>query len=358
MAFLDEEEQVAAAEEPERPRRESSPQRRRQQYLLRRLIAAGIGVALLILMVVGVRGCLEARSDRALRNYTQGLGTAMQESEQRGKELFDALQEPSGRTEQGLEDEINRIRSASASLADRAENLDAPDQMSDAHSAATMSLRLRRDALEQIGANIGAATADEETAEAVETIVNQMGSLYASDILWTQLAVPEIETVLEDEGVEAQDLPSGNFMPSPGAEEFLDQTEIVGLITAVSGDEATAGEHGLGLLGTSIGDTSLNAGGTTEVPDDAREIGVQVQNQGEAVESGVVVSVTVNGEEMEQTVPRLQPGATETVNLQLTTLPQPGTEVTIDVLVEPVPGERVSENNEASYTVIFGTPAG
>ena len=33
--------------------------------------------------------------------------------------------------------------------------------------------------------------------------------------------------------------------------------------------------------------------------------------------------------------------------------PAPSGEVTLEVKVEPVPGEQVSENNEASYTVIF-----
>ncbi len=56
-----------------------------------------------------------------------------------------------------------------------------------------------------------------------------MGRLYASDILWSQVAVPEIDDVLQDEQVEAQDLPAGNFMPEIDAPEWLDQTEIASL---------------------------------------------------------------------------------------------------------------------------------
>ena len=355
VAFLDEEEQVVAPEEPERPRRATGPERRRQQYLLRRLIAAGVGVGFLILIVVGVRGCLEARSDRGLRNYIQDVGTIMQESQQRGEEFFDALQDPSGLTEQGLEEKISGIRGASASLLDRAENIGAPDQMTDAQSATTLALRLRRDALEQIAANIGKATADAETADAIETISNQMGALYSSDVLWSQLAVPEIGEVLQSEGVEAQELPAGNFMPTSDPEKFLDETEVVSLITGVSGDEVTAGEHGLGLIQTAIGEIVLSPDSTTEVADDSREVAVRVQNQGESEENAVRVSVTVNGEELEQSIPTLEAGATETVKLQLTTLPQPGTETTVEVLVEPVPGEQVADNNEATYTVVFGS---
>jgi hypothetical protein len=36
-------------------------------------------------------------------------------------------------------------------------------------------------------------------------------------------------------------------------------------------------------------------------------------------------------------------------------LPQPGTEVTIEVLVAPVAGESVTDNNQSTYQVTFGS---
>ena len=354
MAFLDEEEQLVAPEEPERPRRFDGPERKRQQFLLRRLIAVGVGILFLILFVVGVRGCLEARSDRGLRNYSQDVSTVMQESQQRGEEFFDAI-EDSALTEQALEEKIRSIRAASASLLDRAENLDAPDQMREAQTATTLALRLRRDALEQIAANIGGAQADVETDTPLGTIAEQMGGLYSSDVLWTQLAVPEIDEVLQTEEIEAQDLPAGNFMPETDAEKYLSETELAGLISGVGGDDTEIGDAGVGLVATTLGDVTLDPDVTTEVADDAREVGVQVESQASVEQTGVLVSVTVNGETLEQTLPTLEAGATETVKLQLATLPQPGTETTIEVFIEPVEGEQISEDNESSYTVIFGS---
>src|SRR5215213_11551021 len=98
LAFLDgEQDDVVVADEPERPRRRvGGPQRRRQQYLVRRLIGVGVGLAFLILIVIGFRGCLEARSDRALRNYSSNVASIMQQSEQSGKSFFDLLNSPSG----------------------------------------------------------------------------------------------------------------------------------------------------------------------------------------------------------------------------------------------------------------------
>jgi CARDB len=357
VAFLDEDQQqVAAPEGPERPRREfSGPERRRQQFLLRRLIAVGVGVVLVVLLVLGARGCLEARSDRGLRNYAQDIGTIMQESEQRGKDFFDTL-DSSQSSPLDLENRINSLRGASEALYSRAQKIGVPGQMDDAQDAAVLSLRLRRDALDTISQNVGQAAAQAETADAITAIQEKMGSLYASDILWTQVAAPEINDVLDDDQVEAQDLPAGNFMPED-ALDWLDQTRIAEVFGGLTGTDVAAGTHGLGLQSTTIGDTTLSPDSTTTVPDDSREIAVQVQNQGESDEAGVTVVVTINGSELQDTID-LNAGESGTVKLPIETLPQPGTETTVEVLVQPVVGEAVADNNEATYTVIFGSATG
>ena len=357
MAFLDEEEQrVAAPEAPERPRREfTGPERRRQQYLLRRLIAVGVGVGFLILLVIGFRGCLEARSDRGLRNYTQDIGTIMRESEQRGQDFFDTVESPDN-SSITLQNRISSLRGASESLYDRAQKIGVPGQMDDAQNAAILSLRLRRDALDTISQSVGPAAARAETTDAIQAIQDKMGSLYASDILWSQVAVPEIDDVLQDEQVEAQDLPAGNFMPDD-ALDWLDQTRIAEVFGGLTGTDVAAGTHGLGLLQTSIGGTTLSTDSPTTVPDDSREIDVQVQNQGESDEAGITVVVTINGSELQDTID-LSAGESGTVKVPIQTLPQPGTETTVEVVVEPVAGEAVSDNNQATYTVIFGSAPG
>lgn len=365
MAFLDDEDDLTGEQEPDRPRRPerpdrperelSAPARRRQQFLLRRLIGVGIGLGFLVLLVVGVRGCLEARSDRALRDYTQGVAGIMQESQVRGEEFFDAF-DGGNLSEQELEDQISSLRSAASGQFDRAQDVGAPDQMRDAQSALTLSLKLRRDALEQITNNIGNATADAEVAPPIDSITKAMGSLYASDILWSQVAVPEIQQVLKDDQVESTDLPPGNFMPENDPARFLDETEIIQIITGLSGDEAsTGGVRGVELVQVNVGDTTLSPDSTTTVADDAREIRVQVLNGGEQAERAVLVNVTVGDQDLSEPIPQIQPGATEEAAIPLDTIPQPGTEIQIDVLVEPVPGEQASDNNQATYTVVFGS---
>ena len=81
-----------------------------------------------------------------------------------------------------------------------------------------------------------------------------MGSLYASDVLWTQIGKPEIENVLDDEGVDATPLPNGRFMPA-NATDYLNQTTLVSKLNTLTGQTATTtgGVHGLQLESTSVG---------------------------------------------------------------------------------------------------------
>jgi CARDB len=359
VAFLDEEqEELAPPPEPERPRRFEGPERRRQQFLLRRLIAVGVGLCFLILLVLGFRSCLEARSDRGLRDYAESISTTMQESEQRGDEFFELVDNPGDTTEQQFEDQVNSQRNYAQSLLDRAENVGVPGQMDDAQSAVLLTLKMRRNALQSMAENIGEATADAETAGPVEVITNAMSSLYSSDIVWTTVASPEISAVLDSEGVDASELPAGNFMPEgTQALEYLDQNTIVEKLSGITGQEAASGTQGTELTGVTIGDVTLDSDITTEVADDSREVTVQVLNSGDSDQSGVQVTVTVaDGEPLTKTIEELAAGDTGEVAIPLTSLPQPGTETDVTVVVEPVQDEAVTDNNQATYSVIFGAP--
>jgi hypothetical protein len=359
LAFLDEEQQeVVVPEEPERPRRRvGGPQRRRQQFLVRRLIGVGVGVAFLILIVIGFRGCLEARSDRALRNYAQDVGVVMQESEQRGSDFFGILDSSSGSGSQDASTQVLADRDASQSLLERAQKISTPGQMGDAQAAVEQALTLRRDALTAIAASIPQATAQRETTDAVTKITDAMGSLYASDILWTQIGSPDIKEVLQKENVDAPALPSGKFMPA-NATDYLTQTGVVEKLSGIVGTTTTGGTHGLGLISTSIGDTTLTSDSTTDVSSDSSDIAVQVQNQGESDERNIEVAITFNGGNLHGTIPSLSAGSASTVKIPLTTKPQPGSDVQVQVIVHPVVGEQVTDNNQATYTVVFGTTSG
>jgi hypothetical protein len=361
LAFLDEEQEddlLVDEDPPERPRRRvGGPQRRRQQFLARRLIGVGIGLAFLILVVLGIRGCLEARSDRALRNYDSDIASVMQQSEQSGKDFFNLLNGTGGTSSSlDAQQEVLRQRDTSQTLLDRANQVSTPGAMHDADNAVLQTLTLRRDALSSIAQNVTQATARTQTTDAINAISNAMGSLYASDILWTQIGRPEIQKVLDDEGVDGAPLPQGKFMPA-NATDYLNQTTLVSKLNTLTGQStsSTSGVHGLQLDSTSIGGTTLSPDSTNNVPSDAQEIDIQVTNSGDSDETGISVNVTLGGTQLTGQLQALSAGEQGTVKIPLTSKPTPGTDTTLQVVVSPVLGEQLTDNNQSSYTVVFGS---
>lgn len=337
-----------------RPGRRPRPPRRpeRQQILLRRALALGAGLLILILLVLGVRGCLNARKERALSDYAQNVTQIVEETDQTSESFFGKLADPGELSVTDFVAEVNADRSAMDNYVARVDALDTPGDMGDAQSTLELVYELRGSAMTEIADKVSTALGDVGSEKATAAIANQMGKLMASDVLYAAVVRPEIDAVLADNGIEGEDVPKSVFVPD--GTEWLDESAVAEALGSVSGSSsaATPGVHGLGLLATSINETELAPEGSTTVSaEETPEVEVQVQNQGESTENGVTVSVTVNGQTLQGDISSIEAGATETVTIPLTTAPRG--EATVEVVAEPVPGEEVSENNEASYTVVF-----
>jgi CARDB len=338
-----------------RPGRRPRPPRRpeRQQILLRRGLALGAGLLILILIVLGVRGCLNARKHRALSDYARNVSQIVDETEQTSKSFFGKLSDPGTLSVTEFVAEVNADRSAMDNYVSRVDGLDTPGDMGNAQKSLELVYELRGAAMDEIADEMSTALGDVGSEKAIAVIAAQMSKFLASDVLYASVTRPEIDGVLAGNGIEGDDVPKSVFLPD--GTRWLDESEVSAALESVSGSTAasTPGVHGLGLLGTSVNGTELSSEGTASVvAEETPEVEVEVQNQGESTENGVTVSVTVNGGgTLQQDISSIEAGATETVTIPLT--PTPKGEVTLEVEVEPVPGEEVSENNEASYTVVF-----
>ena len=318
----------------------------------RRGLALGGGLLVLILLVLGVRGCLDARKSRALSDYAGNVSQIVDETSQTSKTFFDKMSDPNSLTVTEFVAEVNADRSAVDSYAGRVDGLDAPGDMSEAQSALELVYELRARAMTEIAEQMSTALGNVGSEKAIETITNEMRKLLASDVVYSTVVQPEIDQVLAENGVEGEDVPDSVFVPD--GTTWLDEAAVSAALGSVSGATggATPGLHGLGLISTSIGGETLSSESTTAVSvEETPEVEVQVQNQGESTENGISVSVTVEGNTIEGDISSLAAGETGTVTIPLT--PAPKGTATLEVNVEPVPGEKVSENNEASYTVEF-----
>ena len=302
--------------------------------------------------MLGVKGCLDARQNRALSDYARDVTQIFEETDQTSKAFFEKLSDPGSLSVTDFIAEVNADRSAIDSYATRVDGLDTPGDMSHAQSTLELAYDLRSSAMNEIADRMSTALGDVGSEQAMTVIAKQMRVLAASDVLYAAVVRPEINAVLADNGIEGNDVPKSAFVPDET--RWLDEDEVSAALGSVSGatGAATPGIHGLGLLGTSVDGTDLSAEAATSVlSEGAPEVEVEVQNQGESTENGVSVSVTVDGNTLQGTIDSIGAGETSSVSIPLT--PAPKGEVTLEVEVETVPGEQVSENNEASYSVAF-----
>ena len=352
MSFLDEDDPYASASEP--PDRMGPPDRDRQ-ILVRRLIAVAAGLLVVILLILGVRGCLDARKEREYENFVSDLNSLVAESQQLSEQFFARLNDPENLSELEFEAEVKADRGAAEGLVDRAQNLEAPSELKPAQADLVLAFELRRDGLTAISDEIGTALGDEGSEEAVAKIAEDMQFFVASDVLYRR-AKDEIDTVLAEQEIRGE-APQSEFLPEV---DWLDETTVAEALAPITGeDKPTSGVHGLGLVvgGTVLqpGDIALTEG--TPVTASAEEgltLEVQVENQGDSTESDVVVTAEVDGSEVgEGTIDTIDAATIETAEVPLDVTPSPGDTVTVDVLATPVPGEEVADNNEASFEVTF-----
>lgn len=319
--------------------------------MLRRGLALGGGLVVLILIVLGVKGCLDARAHRELSDYARNVSQIVQETEQTSKDFFGKLEDPGGLSVSEFTNDVNADRSAMDNYASRIDGLSAPGDMGNAQKSLELVYELRSSAMGVIADKMSTALGEAGAPKATAAIARQMQTLLAGDVLYEQVARPEINGVLENNGISDSDVPKSTFVPD--GTKWLEEDAVAEALGAISGATGTTteGVHGLGLVGTSVNGTELVEGGEAIVSGEGTlEVEVQVQNQGESTENGVQVSVSVDGgNTLQGTIETVAAGEISSVSIPLT--PAPTGTVSLEVEVEAVPGEQVTENNEASYTV-------
>jgi hypothetical protein len=330
--------------------------------LLRRVIA-GVGLAVLaLLLIFGVRGCLNARAESALEDYASESAELLRASKQGGDQLFDLLQSEGGSDQAA---EINTALNAQAveasSLVDRANDLDVPDEVADAQDDLLEVLELRRDGLRVVRDSLPQALGDQDRREGTSQIDGAMQIFLASDTIDLVRFRPELKAALEAEQLTEPSLPGEGFLPDV---EWLDAAFIADRVnglksgTAGTDGEAAPGLHGNGIASVTLGDTALTPGAPASVQlTEGLAFDVQIQNQGENTENDVTVSVTVGeGDDatvQEDPIDTIAAGEMLGVTIPLTEEPPTGQSVPITVEVQPVDGEEKTDNNVQEFSVIF-----
>jgi hypothetical protein len=351
-----EDEEPSPPEHRERPTRPSGPERR--AVLRRRLLSLVFGAVLLFLLVIATRGCLDARQDRAYREYARDVAALSDESLQQSKSLFELLRGGARDETVEVQNTVNGYRTQADQLVERAHALEAPDRMASANRFLAYSLEFRRDGLAGIATELPTALGEEYRDAASARIARQMRNFLVSDALFDQRVAPEVRAGLRERrlGFETG-LPAGGFLPGIDWLEEAKVSERLGALREGPG-EVAAGARGLALGVVTAGGETLNESAPTQVT--AKQdlaFSVQVQNQGAVPEEEVKVSVSLSGGaapmSVERTLESIPAGGSETATLPLADTPPTDKPVTVTIRVEPAQGEGMTDDNESAFPATF-----
>jgi hypothetical protein len=373
LSFFDEDDEPTRRQRRSpRPRRAAAPAGAagvdQQTLLVRRGVAVGAGVIVLILLVLLVNACQDSRQKNALRDWNREAGTLVQQSDDDiGRQFFDTLRQGSSQSPEDLTQQVSSLRAQAETQLRRAQDLDTPDELKGATQSLLVALELRQDGLEFIAGRLSTALGNEGDVadQAIEGITSQMQAFLASDVLIRSRVTPVVRQTLRDEDVVADPVTTKGFLPGLTwltPDYVADQlgTRLSNNGTGrQSNSEPTPGLHGNGLTSTEVDGVTLEPDGANRVPVSGDlTFTVTFANQGENDEFDIPVTVEVAGDTGNpitgrKTVDTVVQGATATANVGLPRKPTAGEIYEVTVTVEPVPGEEKTDNNEATYSVLF-----
>jgi hypothetical protein len=328
--------------------------------MVRRLVAAGVGVVLLIVIALLVNSCKQSQREQSLKDYNRQVSQLASESEaQVAHPLFSTLTGAGSKPALDVEVQVDQLRIKAQSIATRAKELSVPSEMAGAQRDLLLALDLRVEGITKIAALLPTALGGQRK-EATEKIAGQMELFLASDVIYSQRVMPLVQETLASNGIHGLSTPTSRFLPNIGwLEPATALSRITGQSATTSQTGIAPGNHGDGLVSTSVGANTLETepalnhitgGGTPTFT-------VTIEDAGEFTETNVKVDVTVtaSGKQLKasHTINQIQRGQKANVEIPLSGVPL-GVAAKIEVYVEPVPGENEVENNKKTYLAIFG----
>jgi len=329
--------------------------------MMRRRVAAGVAVAVLIVIVLVVNGVLKSQKVQSLKEYNRDVSTLAQEWDtQVAHPLFSALTDAAGKPAAEVEDQINQLRLQAQTLATRASSLSVPGEMAGAQRDLLLAFDLRVEGMTKLAALIPKALGG-QVQQTSPQIAGAMEIFLASDVIYSQRVAPLIQQTLQANAAQGVPTASTQFLANVGwLEASTVQSRVTGQASSSSkSGETLTGHHGSALKSVSVGTNNLepepalnhiSGGGNPTYT-------VAVENAGEFTETNVKVDVTVTagGKQYKAShaIDKTEPGKTVDVEIPVSGIPL-GVAAKIEVQVEPVPGETNHEGTKDTFLAIFG----
>lgn len=337
-------------------------------------IGAVAVLALFVLFVLwfAISSFRNAHRNGGYRDYFASVKEIASQSEAEGAELTSILNSADAGDRSQRIQSLEQLATRADKLEASARKLDAPDQLADVNEWLLTSLDYRARGIASVQRSITTAMQAKSAKDAAaQSVSDGLARLVASDVVWTDSFASMGSQILSEDGVSDVTVPSSTFLKdrdSVGPEaitQMLDRLRVAGKANA-SGDvtvpndgKTRGGQLESGQITVAPSGTTLSATALNEIKSgDEVEFDVPFTNQGEVQLTDVPVTITLRSDssdpvELTGTIDAVDPGQTGTAKISLSQTPDIGVPMTMDVLVGPIPGEKVTENNRASYNVQF-----
>lgn len=314
-------------------------------------------------MALLIHGCEASQTTNSLKNYAADVSGLITKSDNNGALVFQELRSGEAKSDvESLQTQLNTgVQNAIKDLAS-AQRLSAPGAMASAQTNLVLVMKMRRDGLEQIAANIAKAAVPADSVDAVYAISEGTSTLYASDVVYKKYVGTAMAGALNGDGLtvggnSGVQINSGQIVPDLG---WLSQNDIAIWLGVTVPSKVANGTCtslcGHSLNSVTVGSTTLNPDANNTVPaNPAPTFQLNITNGGEQDEFDVQCKVTIKGlpsDTATSTIAETTPGETTNCEVTLPSPPTPGLyQVTAEVM--PVTGEKNIKNNIAKYNVTF-----
>ena len=327
--------------------------------LLRLLALIALIVAALVFFGLLIQSCASTSKHDSYKNYMGEVSKVAKSSESNGAGVASAMT-TSGAKVADLETSLVGIADQERQTLAAALKLNPPGPLRPQHEDLIEALQLRVNGVQGLADTFRATATSKATTDAA-LLSAQADRLLASDVIWDDLFLEPSKSVMKSEGVSGVNVPDSNFVAN---HDLITERSMTLVLQRLRG-ASTGGGTPTGIHGTNIAETKVQPGGQALVQPNENTVTattdlgfvVSVADSGDSQEVGIKVTLTIQkpgGAIVKtQTIDLINPGQTKAVtftNLGQVPFAQ---KTTVLVDVAPVPGERNTDNNKASYPVIF-----
>ncbi|MEK7817683.1 MAG: hypothetical protein AAB281_05455, partial [Actinomycetota bacterium] len=325
-----------------------------QSPLVRVVVILAAVIVLVLITSLGIKSCLGKKKVGEYRDYFDTVGVILKDSDEIGKQLSDMFQKPDEAVRQSLEGKLAEFQAASDKIVERAKLVKAPDQFKQENEWFVASMQVRARGIRGLQpAVLNALEARDNQAGAAQ-VSHEMLVLLTSDVAYDEFFYQPAQKVLKDEKITDIKVPQTKFLKDPALAS--QQTAVAVLERLKGGTPQVTGLHGVGVVGVKAKPSGMALASDSEnslKASDSLTFEVEVENQGEATETDVLVSLSLTApgrpapQKVDGRIPSIAPNERRTIELSGLAAEAGDQPAMLRVEAGPVPGEVNTQNNIA-----------